>query len=348
VRQRTIIRTAIAAFVAITILGTATACSTRAPSDHIILYYKNGAGDNKTFSSCIQPGEAGEYPIDDQIFALPTSMRTWNIRPDGKGDSKDPISSGSQPGTDNQPGPPVAVITAVDFYLNVDCTQKANSPIVQFWEKTGRRYGISKDGENGFQSAAWNTMLINTLVTAEEKAIREQTMRYNADAMDANVGGVWQKIEAALGTTFSAQLRAKLGGDYFCGTGYDGGKKVTWTEPVLNADGTIGSRQAEGTCPPVRVSVTDINLLNADVQKSRDNVYKAQQEAKEALIRAQAEVDKAAILSKSAQDPNYLRLIEAQAQLEAAKAQAEAAKACAANPNCTIIIGGTGGVIVGK
>lgn len=339
-RQRTITKATVAVLTAITILGTATACSTRAPSDHIILYYKNGAGDNKVFSECIQPGKSGAYPVDDQIFALPTSLRTWSIRPDGKGDSKDPISSGSQPGTDGQPGAPVAVLTAVDFYLNIDCTKGVNSPIVQFWENTGRRYGISKDGENEFQPAAWNNMLLNTLVTAEEKAIREQTMRYNADAMDANVGGVWQKIEAALGTTFSVQLRAKLGGDYFCGTGYAGGRPVTWNESVLNADGTIGTRQVEGTCPPVRVSITDINFLNADIQKARDNVYKAQQEAKEALIKAQAEVDKAVLLSTAAKDAAYMEMLRIQAQLEAAKA-------CSANPNCTLIIGAQG-VIVGK
>lgn len=313
---------------------TATGCATRAASDKIILYYSDGAGDNNQFKECIKPGGSGSYPIDDAIYALPTSQRTWNIRPTG-GDSKDPITSGSKPSADGQPGPSVSIYATADFYLNVDCTGGKSSPVVQFWERTGKRYGISDNGENGFDSKKWNVMLMNTLVPAEEKALREQTMRYLADEMDANVGGVWAKIEAQLGATFMAELKAKLGGEFFCGTGYAGGKKTTWDETVVGEDGVTSTRKAEGTCPPIRVSISDINFTDSGIAEARNRVYKAKADAEAALIAARAEVDKAALLSKAANDPAYLKLKEIEAQLEAAKA-------CAANPNCTLVIGADG------
>lgn len=331
----------------VAIVGSTTAaCSTRADADEIILYYAAGAGDNKEFKECIKPGQAGSYPIDDEIYSLPTSQRTWNVRPDG-GDSKIPITSGSKPSGDGQPGPSVSIFATADFYLNVDCSNKKASPIVQFWERTGRRYGIATDGENGFDNKKWITMLLNTLVPAEEKALREQTMRYLADDMDANIGAVWSKIEAQLGTTFMTELKAKLGGEFFCGTGYAGGRKTTWEEPILNADGTVvvntdgttKTRKVEGTCPPIHISISDINFTDPGIAEARNKVYKAKSEAEAAMIAARAEVAKAGLLSTAANDPAYLRLKEIEARLEAAKA-------CAANPNCTMIVGADG-VMVG-
>lgn len=331
--MRSRITTALALLTAGAVLAGTAACSTRADSDMIVLYYKNGAGDNKTFEECIQPGKSGSYPIDDQIFALPTSLRTWNIRPSG-GDSKDPIKSGSKP-VGSQPGPEVVVYTAADFYLNTDCSGGESSPIVQFWEQTGRRYGVSKDGEDGFDSKAWTSMLINTLVTAQEKALREQTRNWTADELDANLNGAWSQMEQRIAAGFAAELRTKVGGDYFCGASYQRGRTVTWKEPVVNSDGTIGQADKSGKCPPVRVSITDVNLADPGIVDARNKVYKAQQEAEAELIKARAEVEKAKLLDQAAQNSAYIQLKKIEAQLEAAKA-------CAANPNCTLVIGADG------
>jgi hypothetical protein len=298
----------------------------------ITLYYKSGIGDNKTFQECIQPGKSGTGAVDDQIFELPISLRTWNIRPDGKGDSKEAITSGSKPGNDGQPGPSVSIFASVDFYLNTDCDSGESSPIVQFWQNLGRRYNVSEDGEGKFNEDNWRKMLMNTLVTAEEKALREQTMKYPADAMDANLDGVWAKIQTGLEGTFQQELASKTGGNYFCGSGYQRGKTTTWTGP--NGD------KISGKCPPIRVSISDINFTDTGIAEARAKVYKAQQEAREALIKAQAEVDKAALLSTAAKDTAYVEMLRINAQLEAAKA-------CAASPNCTLIIGADG-VIAGK
>lgn len=342
-RVPTTIRRA-AAFTAVLALAAgASACATRAPSDQIVLYYKAGAGDDKVFKECIEPGKAGPYPFDDEVFYLPVNLRTWNIRPDG-GDTNQPIKSGSKP-VGNQPGPEVSVWATADFYLNTDCTGGKNSPIVRFWEQTGRRpwkdgKGVSTDGENGFNEDAWRQMLLNTLVPAEEKALREQTRLFIADDLDANTGGVWGQIERMIGPIFLEQLNARLGGDYFCGTGYKRGAEVTWEEHVpdgVDANGVpkFKTEERRGTCPPIRISITDINFADGNIAAARARVFAAEQDAKAKLIAAKAELEQANILGAAAKNELYLRYKEIEARVAAAEA-------CKANPNCTVIIDGAG------
>lgn len=347
-----------AALLAVAALAVAlTSCATRAPSDSIILYYAAGAGENREFEECIEPGTAGSYPMDDEIFELPTSLRTWNIRPEG-GDSDKPIVSGTKPGQPigpdgrptgpTQPGPEVNLWTTTDFYLNTDCTEGKNSPIVQFWERTGRRYGISNNGEDGFDDGKWKQMLLNTLAPALEKAIRENTRSYTPDDLDANVNGVWGALERQLGVAFNAALREKVGGDYFCGPSYQRGQDVEWDEYAptgVDANGVpvFKTERRRGKCPPVRVSITDVGYANGDIARARADVYAAEQRAKAALIDAQSKADVAAKLESVGNSAVYV-------ELERIKAQLAAAEACRSNPNCTVVIDGSGGagVTVGR
>jgi hypothetical protein len=316
------IRRGIAAACALAALAALTACSTRPPADEVYLFYKDGSVDTKEFQECVEPNGKGPWQANNKVFTLPTSLRTWNIRPSG-GDTDQWIRSSSKPGPNGQPGPEVGVFATAEFYLNTNCDDPdgdgpltaKDSPVVQFWEKTGRRYKVS-DGDGTFSDEQWRTMLLNTLVPAEEKAIREVTRNYTADELDANANGVWKKMEDALGTTFLTELKAKTGGDYFCGPTYDRAKK---------------------DCPPIRISITDINFADPGIAEARAKVFKAEQDAKAALIAAQSQVDVANKLSQAGKDAGYVRLKELESQLAAAQA-------CAANPNCTLIIGGPAGV----
>ena len=306
-------RTAAAAL-ALVALGVLTACSTRPPADEVYLFYQDGPTAPKEFQECVEPNGKGPWQANNKVFTLPTSLRTWNIRPNG-GDTDQWIRSSSKPGAGGQPGPEVGVFATAEFYLNTNCEGGKDSPVVQFWEKTGRRYKVS-DGDGVFSDEAWRTMLLNTLVPAEEKAIREVTRNYSADALDANADGVWKKMEEALGTTFLAELKAKTGGDYFCGPTYD---------------------RAKQDCPPIRISITDVNFADPGIAEARAKVFKAEQDAKAALIAAQSQVDVANKLSQAGKDAGYVRLKELESQLAAAQA-------CAQNPNCTLIISGSAGV----
>lgn len=328
------------------------ACATRAPYNEVILYYAAGDLTNTHFQECIAPGKSGSAPVNDETYPLPANKRQWNIRP-SNGDTADPIQSGTHPGPDG-PGPGVGVYANADFYLNIDCSKGKDSPIVRLWEDTLQRYGVSTDtngsasgdGE-GFNEKNWVTALYKTLVPAEEDAIRAQTRLYTADDLDNNVGDIYARIERAMAPQFQQSLRDKLGGDFFCGVGYAGGKEVAWKEWVpdvdesgkqkVGADGAplVKEEDRKGSCPPIRVDITDINYSDPNVAASRAKVYAADQERRAKLIEADGELQKSNILGQAANNEAYLKY----KQLEA---QSAAAEACKANPNCTVIIDQTG------
>jgi len=347
------VRGIVCAVAAATLLATGGCSATRANYDQIMLHYNAGTGENHTFNSCIEPGTSGGTIYDDDTFALPTRQLSWDIRPQG-GDSAAPIDSGSKPGTDGQPGPHVATYATAKFYLNVDCGdgKDANSPIVQFWEKIGsKRWAGNKaivdEGADDINVASWTAMLQNTIVAAEEKALAEGTRFYLADDLDANAHGERAELEKRIAPEFQRELRTQLGGDFFCGVGYNGGKTVSWDETSATVDAygkaSLYTQHKTGTCPPVRISITDVNFADPSIAAARARVYTAEQEAKAKLIAAQAEVDQANKLGAAASNEQYLKYKQLEAQLAAAQA-------CRESSNCTVIVDGTGhaGVLAGR
>lgn len=308
----------VAALVAAILTVTAAAgCSTRPPADEVWLYYMNGSVDTKTFKACVEPNTKGDWKANNDTFALPTSLRTWNVAPSG-GDTGAWTVVGSKPDAAGQAGPQVGVWSTTEFYLNTNCTNGPDSPVVQFWEKTGRRPWLDGKGVSdtkGFNADAWRIMLLNTLVPVQQKALQRVARMYTADQMDTNIDDTWRKMEEAMQAEFVEQLRLKVGGDYFCGVTYNRSK----TE-----------------CPAVRVSITSIDFADPTVQQKRAEVRAAAEDAKKRLIEAQAKVDEARLLSQAARDANYMRLKELETFLQAAQA-------CASNPNCTLVVTPPGG-----
>lgn len=302
-------------------------CSTRPPVDEVWLYYSNGSVDKKEFKQCIDPNTKGPWQANNDTFALPTSLRTWNVAPAG-GDTDQPTVVGSEPDANGQAGPQVAIWSTVEFYLNTNCGDGAdkNSPVVKFWEQTGSRkdWKLSDESAN-FSIDNWRKVLQNTLVAVQTKAMQRVARLYNADEMDTNLladptkkpeeRDVWKLMENEMQAEFAEQLRAKVGGDYFCGVGYN---------------------RSTGECPPVRISITDINYADANLQAKRAEVRAAAEEAKKRLIEAQSQTAVARELTKSANSPQYVRLKELETQLAIAQA-------CAQAPNCTMVVpNGTG------
>lgn len=316
-----------------------TGCSTRAEADQIVLYYKAGAGDNRAFDSCILPGKSGKYPVDDVTFPLPTSLRTWNIRPEG-GDTSDWIKTSSKPASTGAAGPEMGIYAKVEFYLNTDCSKGKNSPIVQFWERTGRRYAVAKDGS--FNEAGWNTMLKNTLIPAEESALRKFTKGYTSDELDVDLNGAYDKIEVAAAQVMQEMLNESVGGsDYFCGPAYRGGAEVAWTESKLDAEGRVVTEERKGTCPPVKIEITDINYADPEIAKQKAALFAAKQKAEADVVAAEAKVREAKALAEANKTPGYL-------ELEKAKLQLQMVQACAASQNpggCVNVIGANAGQV---
>lgn len=320
--MKTATRRIAAAGAAAAALAALTACSTRPAADEVYLFYLDGSVDQKKFQQCVDPNGKGPWQANNKVYALPTSLRTWNIRPTD-GDTNKPITAGTKPDAAGQAGPQVVVFTTTEFYLNTSCTGGKDSPIVKFWEKTGRRYGLS-DGDGTFDEKAWRTMLLNTLVPVLEKSLQGVTRDFTADELDADLNGTWRKAEEAMGAEFAEQLKAKVGGDYFCGPSYE---------------------RAAKECPPVRVSITDINYADPGLQASRAAVRKAAEDANRELIQAQSQVAVARELAKLGNDPNYLRIRQMENDLAIARERTRQAELCAKNPKCTVIVGDAGAVV---
>lgn len=351
------------------LVTTAAACSTTAEPDYLVIQYDKGANGGLKFKDCIEPSRKGPGVVNDQNVVLPVNLRTWYIKADGTGDSKTPITTGTKPDdpvkdsagnitTPSQPGPDVDLWTQADFYLNTDCTGGATSPIVQFWEKTGRRYHVSKQGSDDDISDYFNldnfrTMLQNTLVAAEEKAARTSSRQYDADDLDTNTGGVWAKLEALMSTTFTTELTTKLGGaNYFCGAQFQRGADgkpvdVKWDEQIPDSTQPTGYKtvQQHGTCPPVHISIQDVGYHNQEIATARASAYAAQQNARAAAINAQSQLDTANKLKQGGAEAAKIQ--EQQNQLQIEKERTNQVRLCSeSRAGCTVIIGSGSGVNV--
>lgn len=290
------------------ILAAGTACSEIAPPDQIGLYYLEGNSDGYKFDHCIDPGKSDDALWNNSVVLLPNNLRTWNIAPKG-GDSTDPIVVASKPEANQPSGVQVNVWTQTNFYLNTVCDGGATSPIVQFWEKVGRRYGADT-------TEGWTAMLESTVVTALTTATRNIIRTYSADELVAgtNLTEVQEKIAAA----FQVELKRLVGGDFFCG-------------PTFN--------RVTKTCPPVEVIVKDVDYNDPGIQQARNAKQKAIEQAQALVAEAQGKLDAANTEKQLYNNPAWV-------QLELAKLKLQQVQACASNPNCTVVVGSDGGVIV--
>ena len=299
----------IAALAAIAIFLTS-ACAEIAEPDTVGLYYMEGQSDGYKFDHCINPGTSDDVVWNNSVVWLPNNLRTWNIQPQG-GDSNVPITVASKPEANQPSGVQVNVWSQVNLMLNTNCDDKGNSPIVQFWERIGRRYKADTD-------AGWKTMLLNTVVPALEKTTRVVVRNYSADPLVA--GTNLPEIQDNIGREFATELRRLAGGDFFCG-------------PTFN--------RARRDCPAVQVLVKDVDYTDPGIQQARNNKQKALEQAAAQVAAAQGELD-------AAQKLNELYRNEAWVELEKAKLQLEIAKSCGQNPNCHMIMGSDGTIVTTK
>lgn len=299
----------VTAVMALAVGTSLTACSSVADPDQIGLYYNMGASDGYKFDSCIEPGQAGDYEWNNEVVYLPTSLRSWNILENG-GDTDKAIVVASKPELDQPSGVQVKVWSQTAFYLNTFC-DKNGGKIAPFWEKIGRRYNANTpDG--------WAAMIKATLVPPLQKAEQDVIREYNADQLIGNVGGVRAEAQKKISEAFTAELRRITGDDYFCG-------------PAFN--------RSSATCPAVEIIIVDVDLENKALQDARNEKIRAQEIAAAKVAEAQGQVDAAKKLESLYRNQAWM-------QLEKAKLQLQAVQACAANPTCTIFIGGNGNIVI--
>lgn len=306
-RLKKILLTATAAVLAV---GSLAACSEIAPPDEVGLYYLEGPDDGFKFDHCYDPGSTTDAVWNNSVVLLPASLRTWNIAPPGTpgADSNTPIIVNSKP-EDGQPsGVQVSLWTQTNFSLNTYCGAEgkdAASPMVQFWEKIGRRYAA--DTPDG-----WKAMLSATIVTALETSARSVVRGYTADSLVS--GQTREQVQSEIATLFQSEIKRVVGGDFYCSPTFD-------------------RKSPDHTCGEVGVLLKDVDYTNPDIQTARDAQQAAVLRAAAAVAEAQGKVDAANKLGQLYNNAAWVELQKAQLQLDAVKA-------CAANPNCTIVMPG--------
>jgi hypothetical protein len=296
-------------------------CTSTTDPDQVGLYYMQGSVDGNEFDHCTEPSKTDDYEWNNQIIYLPASLRTWTIDDGEVADTKDPITVSTKP-TEGQPsGVQVNVWTQTKFVLNTFCD--ANGGVIkQFWETIGRRY--QADTEQG-----WRKMLLETIVPALKTVTRNVVREYGADELVGNVGGVQQKAQAAISSQFATELNRLAGGPFFCG-------------PTFNRDSK--------DCPAVELILTSVEYADPGIQAARNEKQKAIEEAAAKLARAQGEaaalvaeakgkVDAAKELEKLYANPAWVKL-------QLAIMDLEAVKACSQNPNCKMVIGADGNLVI--
>jgi hypothetical protein len=303
-------RIALVAAGGLLLLFGATACSEIAESDKVGLWYAQGQWDGNKFDHCVQPGKTDDVSFNDTVYWVPTNVRTWNTAPSG-GDTNAPLVVTAKPDAGQTSGLEVNVWTQVNFKLNTNCgadEKDAASPLVQWWENLGKRYGA--DSESG-----WLSMLNNTVVPALEKA-KNVLRDYTADQLV--LGTVWAEAETKFAETFSTELERLSGGNYFCGPSF--------------------SRQSSD-CAPVQVSIKDVDYRDPGIQAARNEKQKALEEAQAKLAKAQGDVAAAEAQDKLYNNPAWM-------QLEMARIQLEQIQACANTQKCVIVMDSGGNVQV--
>jgi SPFH domain/Band 7 family protein len=294
------------ALVAIAFVGLSylTACSSVAPNDEIGLYYMQGPFDGDRFDHCFDPGTTTSPVYNNRVVLLPTSLRTWNIAPDG-GDSKTPITVNSAPQEGQPSGVQVNLWTQTNFVLNTNCgkdDKDANSPIVKFWTSIGNRYSADTQ-------AGWDKMLQSTIVTALETASRSVVRQYTADSLVSGVNR--EEVQNKISALFQSEIQRVTGGNFFC-------------SPTFNRTTT--------DCGEVQLLLKDVDYTNPAIQQARDEKQAAIEHATALVAQAQGQVDAAAKVGSLYNNPSWVALQEAQLKLQEVQE-------CAKNPNCTIVVG---------
>ncbi len=293
-----------------------TACSYPTPApDQVGLYYNQGSVDGYQFGYCIDGGKSNsEQEWNNSVVYLPTSVRTWNVATDEGADAKEPIVVPTKPRKDQPSGVPVAVWPQANMELNSNCNDIegfTGGTLRKFWESIGRRKQADTD-------PGWKAMMLVTVVPALQKAVRDVVREYDADALVANAGGVLTEVQTKISERFAVELERLSGGKFFCGPAFERGNP---------------------TCPPVELIVKDVDFANPAIQAARDEKQRAAESGAAKLAEAEGLLQSQIALNKALADPNYRTYLFRQMDVEIAKA-------CAANPNCTLVVPNGANVIV--
>jgi regulator of protease activity HflC (stomatin/prohibitin superfamily) len=287
------------------------------PSNRIGLHYTGGPIEGQKFAEIIPPGSGARFlGVGDTLAVLPIDQRSYTTchRDNVDGDTCD----GPDIVAATKGGAEMKFRIGVSFKLNT-----GDKVIRQFYEQICRKYDCaSGDG--------WDDMLQVVFRGPIEQAIQQSVRNYTVDQLFAGVdedGGatsILEDVQAEIAADLKENINQFVGGAYFCGPGFD--------------------RSKAEVCQDFQFQITDAVPTDEGVRAafaanlaSAQDVITAENEADAEVAEAEGRRRAQEALQGLYTDPAYIAYLEAQAL-----------QTCAANSNCTLVMGsGSGGVLVG-
>jgi regulator of protease activity HflC (stomatin/prohibitin superfamily) len=269
------------------------------PVDKIALHYTGGPVQGTHFVSVVSPGSHTKYYGQfEHMYLLPATQRTYIISANPKHGDLKEVDTVAAPSKDNV----LMNFEGVAYFkLNV-----ARNVIRQFFEQICLHDDCTDLSDGG----GWDQMLAQYFRPQIETALRQEAGKYNYADMwhDPTIRS---NIQSAVASVLKDDINTHVGGEYFCGPDSTA-SKCTPLQFVLQA-----------ATPPQ--AVVDQYTQTAAAQQA---VLTAEQQAAAKRAAAQGDADAQALRAGAPPVPA--------AATAYIKAQAEAA--CAANPNCKLVI----------
>lgn len=279
------------------------------PSNKIGLHYNGGPIEGQSFEKIIEPGSGQKFlgPADT-LALLPIDQRSYVT------------CKGEDVNGDTCDGPDIVAATkggaemrfriGVSFKLNT-----GNDTLQQFYEQICRKFDCaSGDG--------WDEMLQVQFRGPIEQAVQQSVRNYTVDQLFAGVNpdgqstSILEDVQADIAADLKENINQFVGGDYFCGPGFD--------------------RSKPEVCPDFQFQITDavptddgVRAAFAENLASAQDVITARNQADAEVAEAEGKQRAQEALAGLYTDPAYVAYLNALA-----------IQACADNSNCTLIVGG--------
>lgn len=262
------------------------------PVDKVALHYTGGPIQGERFKSVVAPGTGTQfYGLFERLYELPATQRTYIMSKDAsQGDARRAEYVGA-PSADK-------VMTewesATYFTLNT-----RPDVLRRFFEQICLKYNCTDLQPGG----GWDRMLADTFRQQIVAAIQTEARRHPSEDIYANAD-TFRLMQANVGSTLKQRVNDVLGGEYFCGPGYDA---------------------AKSGCPEFSFVIKEVTLP-ANV---RDQ-YNANRASALAVDKARSDaLSQAALRTAPDLTAGQIEYIRAQAELE-----------CARRTGCVLVIGG--------
>lgn len=271
----------------------------KTPADKIAISYGGGMFEGAQYQQTVEPGSGLVFNgLFDKWYEYPTTQRNYIVSSvEGEGDRA------------NVDGIRAFTSDKVETVTELTVTFKLNTnEIRDFHEKIGLKF-------NAWEDDGWDRMLNDNFRQPLENSVQQVIRQFDVDKIASDTE-VLTQVQDAVESTLKAEVNKLLGGDYFCGPGFEIGQE---------------------DCPNFKVVVKRISLPEGVVaaferqETSAAEVVSAQNDALAKKERAEGEKAQQEVLTQSL-TPEYISYLEVLAQDK-----------CAQNTNCVLVVGGGNG-----